>query len=389
MTFKLDPNLREYATDLQWLKHEALAEHGTHLKAAESLGVAKSNITTAILAVKKKAASHGYSPDHGWQHPVPAGFLVKATSTLRDAQTGEAKLVWEKTERDKEELEIAMHEAIEALCDDIKPLPAIQRPKQADTDMLSIYPVGDHHIGMLAWDEETTDNYDTGKAEHLLHGAMDYLVDAAPKSGEALIILLGDFLHYDSYVPVTEKSKNILDADTRYPRIVRAAMRATRHAVSRACEKHDKVRVIVVAGNHDASSMVFLREAMHCLYEENPRVEVDRSPKLFHYHQFGQTLIGAHHGDKVKMADLPLLMATDQPVSWGETKHRYIYIGHVHHDSVKDFNGAKVESLRILAPGDAYAYGAGYRTPRDMKRIDIHSEFGEVGRQTVTPDMIG
>jgi len=24
-----------------------------------------------------------------------------------------------------------------------------------------------------------------------------------------------------------------------------------------------------------------------------------------------------------------------------------------------------------------------------MKRIDIHSEFGEVGRQTVTPDMIG
>ena len=389
MAHAIDEALRKYAnTEEQWNKYKAWCEYGSRTAAAEHTEWSASAIQRAKQAIQKNAAQHGYAPEHGWVHETPPGFKIKGTSTLRDMQTGEAKLVWEKTEVDKQAQETAMQEAVDALCESIPPLPPIAPPEQCAEDLMSIYPVGDHHIGMLAHAEEADENYDTKKAENILAGAIDYLVGAAPKSSEALVILLGDFLHYDSYLPLTEKSKNILDADSRYPRIVRAAMRAVRHAITRAAEKHQKVRVIICAGNHDASSMVFLREAMHCLYEDNERVEIDRSPKMFHYYKFGKSLIGAHHGDKVKMDKLPLLMATDCPGDWGLTTHRLILTGHVHHDAVKDFNGAKVESLRILAPADAYAYGSGYRTPRDMKRIDIHSEFGEVGRQTVTPEMI-
>lgn len=385
MPYILDPALREYATPLQWKKMEAVAEHGSYRKAAEALGCTKSNISGAVWAVQKRAAQHGCHVDIAT--PAPPGFLVKGTSTLYDMQTGDAKIQWVKTKLEDEQLYAAMQEAVAELCEDIKPAKKVKAPKHTSENLMSVYPVGDHHIGMLAWGEETDEDYDTGEAERLLTGAMDYLVDAAPNSEQGLVVLLGDFLHYDSYESVTPQSKHQLDADTRYPRIVRAAMRCVRYAILKALEKHQTVKVIIVAGNHDMSSMVFLREAMCALYEKEPRVEIDRSPKLFHYHRFGKCLIGTHHGDKVKMQNLPLVMAADAADDWGKSQHRVIFTGHVHHDSRKDYNGCTVESVRILAPADAYAYGLGYRSPRDMKRIDFHAEYGEVARATVTPEM--
>jgi len=385
MPYILDPALREYATPLQWKKMEAVAEHGSYGKAAEALGCTKSNISGAVWAVQKRAAQHGCHVDIAT--PAPPGFLVKGTSTLYDMQTGDAKIQWVKTKLEDEQLYAAMQEAVAELCEDIKPAKKVKAPKHTSENLMSVYPVGDHHIGMLAWGEETDEDYDTGEAERLLTGAMDYLVDAAPNSEQGLVVLLGDFLHYDSYESVTPQSKHQLDADTRYPRIVRAAMRCVRYAILKALEKHQTVKVIIVAGNHDMSSMVFLREAMCALYEKEPRVEIDRSPKLFHYHRFGKCLIGTHHGDKVKMQNLPLVMAADAADDWGKSQHRVIFTGHIHHDSRKDYNGCTVESVRILAPADAYAYGLGYRSPRDMKRIDFHAEYGEVARATVTPEM--
>jgi predicted phosphodiesterase len=387
MPFKLDPALREYATDRQWEKLQALEKYGSGAKAAEALGVVKSNINTARAAVMKRAAQHGYAPDNDMLFPTAPGYVVRGTSTLYDMQSGEARLQWVKTKLEDEQLYTAMQEAVAAFCENIKPLKKSKPPKVTNDNLMSVYPVGDHHIGMLAWGEEAEADYNTSEAERLLTSAMDYLVEAAPASVEGLVILLGDFLHYDSYESVTPQSKHQLDADSRFPRLVRAAMRAVRYSISKALQKHETVRVIVVAGNHDPSSMVFLREALFALYENEPRVEIDRSPKLFHYHKFGKCLIGTHHGDKVKMAQLPLVMAADVPEEWGATRHRTILTGHVHNDKVQDFNGCKVESVRILAPADAWAYGAGYRTPRDMKRIDYHAEYGEVSRQIVTPEM--
>ncbi len=388
MPFTLDPGLRQYCTPRQLEVLTALETHGSERKAADALGVDNSLISQVKRAVLKKAASFGYAPDFDMVHPTPPGFHVKGASTLYDMQTGEARLQWLKTNADAHSQEEMMREAVDALCSEIKPAKPVKAPKASFDHLMSIYPVGDHHIGMLSWDEETSGSYDTSIAETLLISAMEYLVDAAPPSSTALILLMGDFLHYDSFESITPQSKHQLDADSRYPRLVRAAMRTVRTAISTALHKHALVRVIVEGGNHDPSSMVFLREALRCLYEQDPRVEIDPSPKLFHYYQFGSTLIGTHHGDKVKMDKLPLLMATDAPKEWGETKHRYIFTGHVHNDQVKDFNGARVESIRILPPADAWAYNMGYRTGRDMKRIEVHREFGEVARQLVTPEMI-
>jgi hypothetical protein len=88
------------------------------------------------------------------------------------------------------------------------------------------------------------------------------------------------------------------------------------------------------------------------------------------------------------MAALPLIMATDQPEKWGQSEYRYWWTGHVHHDQVKDYEGCRVESFRILAPADAWAANHGYRAASDMKAIILHKDYGEVARHVVNPAML-
>jgi hypothetical protein len=367
-------------------------------EAARRLGNVKaSSLATALRGkslepdwtqyVPAPDARRGYSPEHDMTRTVPDGYFVKGVSSYYDAD-GNLKGQWVKSSADQERQDEIFREAIAAMVDEIEPAAPVKPPKSSLDHLMACYPVGDHHLGMLSWAEETGANYDLDIAERLLSGAATHLVQTAPHSTRAVIVILGDFLHYDSFVAVTPTNKNPLDADGRYPKMVRVAIRSLRRMVKTALEHHQEVLLIIEFGNHDPATSVFLMEALAALYDDEPRVTVDRSPRHHHYFSFGKCLVGTHHGHGTKMADLPLLMATDQPDLWGQAEYRYWWTGHVHHDQAKDFNGCRVESFRILAPADAWAANKGYRSQRDMKAIILHKDYGEVARHIVNPAML-
>lgn len=289
----------------------------------------------------------------------------------------------------------AWSEYAKALAEDLPRAVPCARPTGSLSDLLACYPVGDHHLGMLAWKHETGASYDLDIGEKLLCQATDYLMEAAPPCKRALIVFLGDFMHYDSFEPVTPTSRNQLDADGRYPKMVRAAVRSMRYMVEAALVRHGEVHVIVEIGNHDLSSSIFLMECLRSIYENEPRITVDTSPKHYHYFRFGSVLIGTHHGHGTKMENLPLIMATDVPKDWGASTHRYIWTGHLHTSrklitqSQVDATGCDVEQFRVLPPADSWASQKGYRAIRDMKAIVMHAEYGEIARHTVNPEMLG
>ncbi len=68
MTFELDPELRQYATDRQWEKLTALQEHGTERLAANALGIGRSSVHSTKKAVLANAARHGYAPEYDLTH---------------------------------------------------------------------------------------------------------------------------------------------------------------------------------------------------------------------------------------------------------------------------------------------------------------------------------
>jgi hypothetical protein len=81
-------------------------------------------------------------------------------------------------------------------------------------------------------------------------------------------------------------------------------------------------------------------------------------------------------------------MAADQPEAWGRTAHRHWITGHVHNKSMLELPGVTWETVRTLAPTDAWARGAGYRAGRDMQSIVYHRQHGEMARHRFDPGML-
>ena len=318
---------------------------------------------------------------------VPDPAKIARVSTLYGPD-GDVRAQWIIEKPEDAERIANLQEWAKALAEDLPRVEPLAAPTDANTDLMACYPVGDHHMGMLSWHRETGSSYDLEIGERLLAGAMDHLTTVTSACDRAAVVFLGDFMHYDSFDTVTPTSRNMLDSDGRFPKMVRAAVRTMRRAIETTARRHREVLVIVEIGNHDLASSIFLMEALHNIYEDNPRITVDTSPRHFHYFSFGQNLVGVHHGHGAKVADLPMIMAHDRKELWGSTSHRYWWTGHVHTQKRFDYQGCSVESFRILAPVDAWAANKGYRAGRDMKAIVLHREHGEVARYTVNPSMM-
>jgi hypothetical protein len=366
---------------------ESLLRTGSVVEAALELQLQPRQLRAHLSELSRRAASRGYSPARDMTKTTPLGFHVKGVSTYYrvDPDTGESRPAgqWVKTKRDEESKFEAMLDALHAVAEPLRGLAEpIPQASIHDEDLLCVYPMGDPHIGMMAWPAETGNAFDLRIAEDNLFAAVDHLVNLAPPAANALIMNLGDFFHADSKKNETTRGTPV-DVDGRWPKVLATGIRVMRRLIDRALEKHAHVTVINEIGNHDDNTSIMLSIALAQFYEREPRVTIDTSPEPFHWFRFGKVLIGVHHGDKTKPADLMGVMACDRAQDWGETEHRYWYIGHVHHDTLKELHGVTVESFRTLAGKDAWHHGQGYRAGRDMKLDVIHRVHGKINRHIV------
>ena len=99
----------------------------------------------------------------------------------------------------------------------------------------------------------------------------------------------------------------------RWAKVLLVGLKAMRQCIASALEHHEKVTVINAIGNHDDHSSMFLTIALSNIYESEPRVHIIDNPTITHYFDFGENLIGVHHGHTIKPDKLPLIMATDKP----------------------------------------------------------------------------
>lgn len=362
---------------------EALESEGSTRKAAQKLGMDY----RGFMRRKKALAQKGYSPEHDMRHMVPDGYKVKGVSTFYNKE-GKPAGQWVKSTADNERMLELMRASMDAMVKDLPPAKRITAPAATNADLLAVYPMGDPHFGEYIWGEECGQDWDLQIAHDTHVAAMRALVEAAPPASEALVINLGDAMHYDSMAAVTPRSGHHLDADGRYAKMVDVLIMGMRAVIDSALRKHDRVRVVNVIGNHDETGALWLARLCAAEWRNNPRVTVDMSPSVFMYHKFGANFIGMHHGHTAKGDKLPAVMATDRAKDWGDTLHRYWYTGHIHHSTRTEYPGCIVESFGTLAPNDSYATNGGWRSRQMMSCLILHAEHGEVARHTVNPKMV-
>lgn len=303
-------------------------------------------------------------------------------------------LAWAKTKRDDgtsysvllrpEPVPIdSLIDQIRDALDGFPALPEITAPQHSDADLLTLYPIADAHIGMMAWGKETGEDYDIGTARERLVTWMGRCVQSSPASGIAVVLDVGDLLHADDQTDMTPKSKHALDVDTRHYRTVQTTIDTMAAAIELAAAKHPRVIVRILPGNHNPTSYLAIMFALAERYRDTPHIEVQKIPGEFFAYQFGKVLLAAHHGDKAKAERMVMFLADQYAPMWGRTVYRYLWTGHLHHHKSADIGGVTWEQLRALTARDAYSVSHSYTARAQLQAVTYQRDRGEVQRVKV------
>jgi predicted phosphodiesterase len=124
------------------------------------------------------------------------------------------------------------------------------------------------------------------------------------------------------------------------------------------------VDVIVIQGNHDYERMFYSGEFLRAFFLNDKRVTVDNNYNSRKYYKYGTNMIMFTHGDKEKKAEMPLIMATEEPQMFAETTHREVHCGHLHKEMVNEYRGIKVRFIPSICGNDEWHKMMGYEAKR-------------------------
>lgn len=311
-------------------------------------------------------------------------FLPKSFTTN---PFGEGK--WIKYDLPNEERLKNLRTAIEALKEEITPTNPTPKPtKILNKNIINQYTITDYHLGLMAWGEESGDDWDLKIAEDTLVRFFEVAMEKSPDAEECIFAQIGDFLHWDGLDAVTPANKHVLDADTRFTKVVRVAIRVLRRITAMLLTKYKKVTLIMAEGNHDPASSVWLREMFSAFYENEQRLVIDTNPDPYYCITFGKVCLFYHHAHKKAIAQLDNVFVSKFKKEFGNSEHVYAHTGHLHHSKIIESNLMTLEQHRTLAAKDSYSSRGGYGSGRDSKVITYHKKFGEVGRQIININML-
>lgn len=383
----MDDKLREFATPRQAEIFDAVVKYKSHRAAAEALGLAHGTVGDSMQALKKKAARQGYSPEHQMTRTVPDGFFLRGTSTYFN-KDGEVAGQWVKNQIDHGKQREIFQAACDAFCETIPRVRPRAAPAHGNADLLNCFVITDFHLGALSWAEETGADWDLSIAENLIIRWFEQAIAQSPDAETAIFAQISDFLHADGIEALTPASKHLLDVDTRFAKVVRTAIRILRTVISMLLAKHKRLHIVMADANHDPVSQIWLREWFSALYEDEPRVTVDRTPSPYNAYEFGKVALFFHHGHKRKVTNVSEVFAAQFREMFGRTKYAYAHMGHLHSVDVKENNLMIVEQHRTLTAPDAYAARGGWISGRDAQVITYHREYGEVSRVKINSNML-
>ena len=344
-------------TDYQRDAWDAVQKHGSIRAAARALGKSYTPIHGAYHAAKRKMELD----------PAIAESMTAVGTGLIPA------LAWAKTKNpDGTSYSVLLKPPVEAVQDQLESIAeafdsltsvAVPPPVTIDGDHMTVYPLYDMHIGMMAWGRETRgQDFDLKLMKSDLMQSIAKVMARSPDSGEALIILGGDTIHVNDHFNETPASGHHQDADGRFEKIIDVAIEAISEAIELVAQKHRSVKIVVLRGNHDETSHIVLKAALKQRYRATDHIGFPVVPKWdkseIFWFAFGDVLIVAHHGDKMKPERLAMI-AADKCPDWSGKTCRVLLTGHIHTFKVLDMPGATHYSLRAFAPPDAYGANFG------------------------------
>jgi hypothetical protein len=267
----------------------------------------------------------------------------------------------------------------------------LKKPKVPDDPHLLEISMPDSHFGMLAWEKEAGENYDTEIASKLyVNAAMALIGRAFGYNIEEIVMPVGnDLFHANDSTGTTPKSKNRLDIDERLAKVFEIVTMAHIEIINTACTIAP-VTIKWVKGNHDPESSWYLAKLLEAWFKDNPLVTVDASPTPRKHMVYGTNLIAWTHGDEEAHRDLAAIMAGEWPKDWAKTIYREWHLGHFHRKRemfsvIGDEVGAgvRIRVLPSLVAKDYWHTTKGYKSVRAAEAYLYSKKRGYSGHFSV------
>ena len=355
-----------------------LEKHAGNREAtALELGIVVRNVYRRIAKLKKRGKLV--------HEPQVDGKIVRqSTLTNKD---GEIVAQWDI--RVPEKVREAQEAMIAAAKADIVALPPrAMLEKEHISNLANEYVFSDVHLGQMAncdTSEQLEDQY------NLIVKAFSHMMATSPPAETAIVVILGDWFHFDNLLPMTPRSQNVLFANGNFRDMVEVGVKLMRKIIDFALMAHKNVELVICEGNHDQASAQWLKIMMMALYDQEPRLRVADSDTPFIAIPWGDTFLGYHHGHikglKSTM-DLALYFAAEFRPLWGETVHTYLKTGHLHHIHEKEEHGVLIKQQPTLASKDHHSHQHGYRSAAAAVCTSYSKITGECGTNRVTKEML-
>jgi hypothetical protein len=289
---------------------------------------------------------------------------------------------WRRVQDHARKWETLEHSILQRLEEHVGGFAASYRVKPIDIEVAQrrhaiIVPPLDFHYGAYADGFETPDAYNREIAVQRLHQCTQSALEEIKCYGrpERIFALLGnDWLHSDTDGGTTTQGTK-LDCDGTQEAIIYGGCRV-------AIEYIDKLRqiapvtILAIPGNHDRVSTTWLRLVLQAWYRDCEDVHLMMKPGARQYFAYGQTLMGATHGDDIKIGDLGQKMAYECREDWGTSAHHLWFTGHRHAKTLMAPEGCTIIQCPTLAAAGRWEDRNAYMGEKALSLYRIDAERG-------------
>lgn len=267
----------------------------------------------------------------------------------------------------------------------------------------------DVHIGKLALEDETGENYNIQVAlDRVYAGVSDILQKSIPFGIHQIVLVVGnDILHVDNTKRATT-SGTPQDTDSQWWKMFEVA-RDMYVNIIEECKQYAPVTIMYCPSNHDKVLGFSLTDSLFSWYRNDENVDVStygKSMRHRKYLKYGSNLLGFTHGDGAKHKDLISLMQHEVREAWAGTNYAYWYTHHFHHKTriineqlvEKDYQGVtivengrreytnvvntQIECVRSPSSPDSWHSQYGYVNTTAIEAFIHHPQNGQVARIT-------
>lgn len=382
----INDSLKKVCTARELEYVEAYQSSGTMKKAAEKLNVSHQTVKNTFGIIKNKVAVLEPSIESVTK-------LIKDNPNIKgvsDMQTNnQGKPVWIKYKESQLDSMRLAQQFIDGLKSDLPKYTPKAVAADTNKDLLSLYTITDYHLGMLADAEETGGKWNIKRAEQMLLDWFNATMEKSPNSEQAVFLQLGDFLHWDGLKAVTPGHGHVLDADSRYQKLIRSCIRVMRQIVDMLLSKHKKLHLIFAEGNHDESGSAWMREFLAVFYEDEKRITIDTSIDPYYAFKFGKVGIYGHHQHKKRIDSLPETFAAKFRHIMFSCEYNYGHCGHLHHRKQLESSLMVMTQHQTMSAPDAHSSGGGWLSKRGATVSVYHKDYGFMTEHNTTPAMLG